>query len=115
MYKNICTLIVEANILNVIWSVKDPCGLALCPTTTTIENALENIIPEEDILEGEDVACQVHDIKPISSDAKYMIVALLDHTAASMSPSGPGSRTSIISKPKLCTPEQLMLIMRCSV
>ena len=71
----IYTPIGEASILSVVKAVKDPCGLALPPPTTNIENALEDIMLEEDIPEGQEVTCHIHKMKPISLEAKDIIVA----------------------------------------
>lgn len=49
------TPIVEASVLNVVCSIKDACGLALHPMTEETENALEDTMPEEDLLEGVDI------------------------------------------------------------
>ena len=44
--------------------------------------SLEDIMPEEEIPEGENVVQCIEEIKPISLEVKDMVMALMDHTAA---------------------------------
>ena len=106
--------VTEASILNMVQLVRDPCGLVLCPTTERIENMLEDIMPEEETPEGEEVAHLVQDINPISPEAKDMIVALMDHTAVACHHVGLPAEC-LLTLVKICTPEQLMIIMKCSI
>ena len=108
------TPISEASMVNVVHAVKDPCGLALHLVTEEIKNALEDIMPDEDMPEGLDVMRWVHEMKPISLDMKDLIVILLDHTAATCRHASLTAEC-LSSLAKVCTPEQLMLIMKCLV
>lgn len=38
-------------------------------------------MPDEELPEGDDVACMVQNVKPITLEIKEMIVTLMDHTA----------------------------------
>ena len=106
--------ILEASMLNITHLIKDPCRLALNPATEEIKNALEDIMPEEDMPEGIDVTRQIHKMKPISLDVKDIIVVLLDHTAAACHSTGlVAEQLSLLAK--ICTPEQMMIIMKCLV
>ena len=116
--KEACTKVyapmTEASILNVVWLVRDPCGFALHPTTKRIENMLEDIMPEEETPEGGEVAHLVQGINPISLEVKDMTVALMDHTAVACHHVGLAAEC-LLTLAKICTPEQLMIIMKCSI
>ena len=100
----------EASVLNVVQSVRDPCGLALYPTTKRIENMLEDIMPEEETPEGEEVAHLVQNINPISLEVKDMIVAFMDHTAVTCHHVGLAAEC-LLALAKICIPLQLMINM----
>ena len=110
----IYTTIKEANVLNVLKAIKDPCRLMLQPLCDTFENSLEDIMPDEEVPKGEDVTHHVEEIKPISEEVKDMIVALVDNTAAVCCHAAFAAEC-LSTLAKICTLEQLMLIMKCSV
>ena len=110
----IYTLTKEANVLNMIKAIKDPYGLALQPSCNIIENSLEDIMPDKEVPQGEDVTHHIEEIKPISEEVKDMIMALMDHTVAACHHAALAAEC-LSTLAKICAPERLMLIMKCSV
>ena len=96
--------IYEANIIAILRAIPDCSCTALRDQSEECERYLEEIMPDEDIPEGEKVAADVSQIKPLTYNQKDLIVLLFGRAAANMS-----------SLCKAMVPDQLRLIMRCSV
>ena len=79
-----------------------------------VEGMLEDLMPDEDILEGVKVTSDVFNIKPLTYDQNDMIISLFDdisvvheHLACAA-----GTMSNLC---KVMNPQQLMLIMQCSI
>ena len=72
---------VEADVKAVLRSIPDPTCLVMRWQTMEVEGCLEELIPDEDILEGLQVVMDISNVKPLMFEQKDMIVSLFDDLA----------------------------------
>ena len=68
----------EADVVAVLRSIPDCTCLTMRPQTSEIEGMLEDIMPEEDILDSRKMAAEALNIWLLTYDQKDMIVSLFD-------------------------------------
>ena len=106
--------IAKANIITILRAIPDCTCMALRDQTDEHERYLEEIMPEEDISEGEKVVSDVSQIKPLTYDQKDLIVPLFNNLAIAHEHLGRAA-ANMSSLAKAMDPDQLTLIMKCSV
>ena len=106
--------IAEANVITILRAIPDCTCTALRDQSEEHEKYLEEIMPEEDIPEGEKIAANVSQVKALTYEQKDLIVSLFDNL--SIAPEHLGRAAA--NKSSLCKvmdPDQLLLIIKCSV
>ena len=88
--------------------------LALRPATMETKRFLEDLMPEEEILPREKIVANTSHIKPFSYKQKDMIVSLFDDLSIAHERLGCAAST-MSSLCKVMDPNQLLLIMKCSI
>ena len=112
--KRVYPAIAEANIMVIMHSILDHTCLALRPVTMETEGMVEDIIPDIQIPPREQIAVDVLNIKPITHDQKDILISLFDDISIAHERLGQAAGT-ISSLCKVMNPEQLILIMKCSI
>ena len=112
--KQVFPTISEANVIAILRAIPDCTCTALRDQSEEHERYLEEIMPDEDIPEGEKVAADVSQIKPLTYNQKDLIVSLFDNLSIAHEHLGRAA-ANMSSLCKAMDPDQLMLIMRCSV
>ena len=69
---------VEANILDILHSIRDPTCLAICPHSEEVEGLLEELIPSEEIPSSSSVIRSMTDERTLSDKEKEMICKLFE-------------------------------------
>ena len=106
--------IAEANIITILRAIPDCTCTALRDQSEEHEKYLEEIMPEEDIPEGEKIVADVSQVKPLTYDQKDLIVSLFDNLSIAHEHLGRAA-ANMSSLCKVMNPDQLLLIMKCSM
>ena len=112
--KQVFQTIAEANVITILRAIPDCTCTALNDQSEEHERYLEEIMPEEDIPEGEKVVADVSQIKPLTYNQKDLIVSLFDNLSIAHEHLGRAA-ANMSSLCKAMDLDQLMLIMKCSV
>ena len=104
----------EANVITILRAIPDCTCTALRDQSEEHEQYLEELMPEEDIPEGEKIVADVSQVKVLTYDKKDMIVSLFDNLSIAHEYLGRAA-ANMSSLCKVMEPDQLLLIMKCSV
>ena len=74
-------IMVEADVKAVLRSILDSMCLVMRQQMMEVEGCLEELIPDEDIPEGLQVAMDISNVKPLTFEQKNMIVSLFNDLA----------------------------------
>ena len=107
-------IIAEANVIAILKAIPNCTCTALRDQSEEHERYLEQIMPEEDIPEGEKVVADVSQIKPLTYHQKDLIVCLFDNLSIAHEHLS-REAANMSSLCKAMDPDQLLLIMKCSV
>ena len=112
--KMVMSQIGNANVMCILWPIKDPTCMVLRPATEEIEYHLEEMMPEQDILHGDTMAGMVSNIKLLNYDQKDMIGELFnDLEVAHKKMACVCERMSTLTK--TLTPIQLMVVLKATI
>ena len=73
------TPMVGTDVLKVLHSMGDPYGLTLWQQTKEVERRLKVMMPEEELIEGKELACMVDTVEPITAETKETLINLMGH------------------------------------
>ena len=68
-----------ADVSKVLHSMGDPYGLAIRQQTEEVERRLKVMMPEEELIEGKELACMVDTVEPITAETKETLINLMGH------------------------------------
>ena len=106
--------IAKANAITILRSIPNCTCTALRDRSEEHEQYLEDIMPDEDIPEGEKIVADVSQVKALTYDQKELIVSLFDNLSITHEHLGRAA-ANMSSLCKVMEPDQLLLIMKCSV
>ena len=104
----------SADIRKVLHSMGDPYGLAIREQTEEVESRLQLCMPEEELLETDEMIRWAGSMEPLSDESRTTLTSMLEHIAESHYEAAQAAK-NLAELSKTCTPGQLMTIMKFAV
>ena len=79
--ETICVIIpsmMEANIISILQSIKDPTCLALCPQTEQVKGLLEELVPTKEVPSSSSIIDEIEEAETFTDQQKDLIGELFD-------------------------------------
>ena len=104
----------NADIQKVLHSMGDPYGLAIREQTEEVETMLEVSMPEEDLLEPDEMVRWASSIEPLSESIETTLTNMMEHLSEAHYQAAQAAQ-NLADLSKTCSSNQLMTIMKFAV